>query len=334
MIEVREFGRTSDGTQIELYKLTNQSGASASVITYGAAIQSVRVPDRSGKLDDVVLGCDDAEAYEKQTGYLGATLGRCCSRIAKGEFMLNGQKHKLTINSGDLHLHGGACGFDKKVFAAEVQGEKVVMRYTSPDGEEGYPGTLSVEIQFSFSDDNELCIEYSATCDKDTICALTNHTYFNLKGHGSGDIWEHRLKVYAKDFTELDSKNLPTGRILPVDGTPMDFQEFRVLSDGARSGNFAFGAHEGLILMAELEEQESGRVMEVYSTKPGLQHYAGYALNVPFAAKDGVFYVPSAGTCLEPQFYSDAINFENFPSPVLKVGETYSHITKYRFAVK
>lgn len=333
MIEVQQFGMNRNRTPIELYKLTNCNGASASVITYGAAIQSVCVPDRNGKLDDVILGFNDTEAYEQQTGYMGATIGRCCGRIGKTEFMLNGQKYNLHANSGELHLHGGVGGFDKKVWKAELQEEKVVMKYTSPDGEEGYPGTLSAEVDFSFSDDNELRIEYSAFCDKDTICSLTNHIYFNLKNHYSGDILRHRLKVYAQHFTELDNKLIPTGRILPVDGTSMDFREFRTISDGAKSGNFAFGEHKGIMLMAELREQDSGRQMQVYSTKPGLQYYNGYVIDIPVKAKDGTMYGPCAGMCLEPQFYPNGINNKNFPSPVLKAGNIYSHCTKYRFGI-
>jgi aldose 1-epimerase len=340
-IERAVFGKTHDGTAVDVYTLTSGSGMTTRILTYGGIIVTLDVPDRNGRSDNVTLGFDNLEQYLGQHPYFGAIIGRVGNRIANGRFKLGGVEYKLATNNGPNHLHGGIKGFDKVVWKSEVVpgGPPAVrMTYQSRDGEEGYPGNLSAAVVYSLSADNELKIDYTATTDKPTPVNLTNHAYFNLAGPGTGDILGHILMIAADRYTPVDDTLIPTGVIAPVRGTPMDFGTPETI--GARIGrvkggydhNYVLnsGGSKVPVLAARVKEPKTGRVMEVLTTEPGVQFYAGNFLDGTLKGLGGV-YRKHYGFCLETQHFPDAVNRPDFPSIVLNPGQTYRQVTIYRF---
>jgi aldose 1-epimerase len=343
------FGQTPDGKAVTLFTLQNTNGVVATICNYGGIVTSLQVPDRTGAMGDVVLGYDNLAGYLKESPYFGALIGRYGNRIAKGKFTLNGQTYTLATNNGPNALHGGLKGFDKVVWDAKslvtAQGPALELRYVSPDGEEGYPGTLTVTAVYTLTADNALQLDYTATTDKDTVVNLTQHSYFNLAG--KGDILGHEVMINADQFTPVDATLIPTGELLSVAGTPFDFRKPTTI--GARIGEqneqLKFGGgydHNWVIakpagqfaLMARVHEPTTGRVLEVLSTEPGLQFYSGNFLDGTITGKSGRVYQFRNGFCMEPQHYPDSPNQPNFPSVVLKPGETYRNTIIYRFSVE
>ncbi len=335
------FGTSLDGQPVDLYTLTNANGLIARITNYGTIITELHTPDRDGKLADVVLGFDKLDPYLQKHPFFGAVAGRVANRIAKGQFTLDGRTYRLAVNNGPNHLHGGLKGFDKKVWQAEPQsGSAVKFTYTSPDGEEGSPGTLAVAITMALTDANELRIDYSATTDKPTPVNLTNHSYFNLGG--AGDVLGHELMLAADSFTPSDANLIPTGEIKSVKGTPMDFTKpKRIGADFGKLTNTPVGydhnfvlnsGGKALALAARAYEPKSGRVMETLTTEPGVQLYTGNFLNGTLTGKHGVVYAQHAGFCLETQHFPDAVNQPAFPSIILRPGQTYRQTTIYRFS--
>jgi aldose 1-epimerase len=342
------FGQTKEGVAVEQYTLKNRHGMVAKVITYGATLTDLIVPDRQGKLGDVVLGYDKLEPYLAGVPYFGATIGRVGNRIAKGRFTLNGQTYTLATNDGPNHLHGGKKGFDKVVWKAETvpskEGQAVKFTYHSPDGEEGYPGNLVATVVYTLTDANELRLDYTATTDKATPINLTNHSYFNLAGDGQGDILGHVLMLAADEFTPADATLIPTGELKPVKGTVFDFTTPTAI--GARIAevpiappigydhNFVLrkaATPNGLRLAARVTEPKTGRTMEVRTTEPGIQFYSGNFLDGTLKSRSGVPYNKHAAFCLETQHFPDSINHPTFPSTVLEPGKTYKSTTIYKF---
>ena len=351
-VEKQSFGVTADHAPVDVYTLTTAGGMEVRAITYGGIIVSLRVPDRDGKLGDVVLGHDALDGYLKASPYFGAIIGRYGNRIARGQFTLDGQAYKLATNNGPNALHGGLKGFDKVVWKAESfkndKGVGVVFSYTSPDGEEGYPGTLHATVTYTLSNDNSLAFDYHAVTDKATPVNLTQHTYFNLAGGGVGDILAHDLTLNASHFTPVDSTLIPTGEIWKVEGTPFDFRTPTAI--GARIGaddeqirfgggydhNFVLDRKEGdsLILAARVHEPKSGRVMEVSTTELGLQFYSGNFLDGSITGKGGHVYKHRTGFCMETQHYPDSPNHPDFPSTILRPGQEYRSRTVYAFSAR
>jgi len=316
---------------INFYTLTNSHGVEVSITNYGGTVTSIKVPDRNGVFGDVVLGYDTIEEYMQNPRYLGALIGRHANRIAGGKFSLNGVEYQLAQNNGVNHLHGGNKGFDKRVWKAAETENTLHLEYFSEDGEENYPGNLAVNVDYSLNDENELRIEYRATTDKDTICNLTNHSYFNLAC--GGDILGHELTLHAHGFTPVSEDLVPTGEIQSVDGTPMDFRTARVIGNGGYDHNYVLDDwnHGSIRSVALLREPASGRVMEVLTTEPGIQFYSGNFLDGSLQGKGGVAYLRYAGLCLEAQHFPDTPNQPNFPTTVLRAGEEYRQTTIYRF---
>jgi len=349
-VEKSLFGKTPDGTSIELYTLKNAKGMVVKIMTYGAIVTEVHVPDRTGRMADVVLGFNRLDPYLGTHPYFGAIVGRVANRIAKGQFTLNGKLYKLATNNGPNHLHGGLKGFDKVVWKAEPlaagAAAAVKFSYVSPDGEEGYPGTLPVTVTYTLANDNnELRIDYGATTDKPTPVNLSSHSYFNLAGEGSGDILGHEVTLAASGFTPVDDALIPTGRIEPVAGTVMDFTAPHAIGEriakvpGAPPGgydhNYVLTSGGGMLaLAARVREPKSGRVMEVLTTEPGIQFYTGNFLDGTLTGKAGVAYRKHAGFCLETQHFPDSVNHPNFPSTILEPGKTYQTTTVYRFSTE
>jgi len=352
-MEKKPFGRLSDGQSIELYTLTNAHGMQVSITSYGATVVSLRVPGRQGKVADVALGYDSVDGYVAGKAYFGATVGRYGNRIAHAKFTLDGVTYNLAKNDGDNTLHGGKMGFNKRVWQArEVpakEGQALELSYGSKDGEEGYPGALRASVTFTLPRDRDaLVIEYQATTDKGTVVNLTNHTYFNLSGEGQGDILKHQLELDASHFTPVDETLIPTGEIRPTKGTPFDFTKpFEI---GARIGandpqikfgkgydhNWVLdrGEKTGLIEAAEVFDPQSGRVLQVYTTEPGIQFYTGNFLDGSEHGKGGKAYGYRSAFCLETQHFPDSPNKPAFPSTELKPGKEYRSTTEYRFSVR
>ena len=347
-----EFGKTAEGTPVELYVLKN-GGLTAKVMTYGAIITEIDAPDRHGKPADVTLGFDDLKGYLAGHPYFGATVGRVANRIARGKFTLDGKDYTLAVNNGPNALHGGKVGFDKVVWEAEEvsspAGPSVRMTYLSKDGEEGYPGNLKVGVTFTVTADAALRIDYAATADRATPVNLTNHSYFNLAGPASGSILGHELTLYADKNTPVDETLIPTGEIAPVAGTPLDFTKPTAI--GARIGQIkadpvgydhnyvlnGFRVARGdpaPALAARVYEPTSGRVMEVFTTEPGIQFYTGNFLDGSNTGRDGVVYKKHQGFCLEAHHFPDAVHHANFPSIILKPGAAYAQTTIYKFSAR
>lgn len=348
-VSQRPFGQTKDGTAVELFTLRNNNGAEVGICNYGGLVIFLKVPDRHGQFGDVVLGYDKLDDYLKDSPYFGALIGRCGNRIAKGRFTLNGHPYTLAVNNGPNSLHGGLKGFDKVVWQPTIRGSlegpELELNYVSHDGEEGYPGKLTVTAVYTLTEDNALKIQYKATTDKDTVINLTHHSYFNLAG--KGDILNHQVMLPADKFTPVDKTLIPTGELRPVDGTPFDFRTPTTI--GARIGQddeqLKFGGgydHNWVVnkpmgqlgLMARVYEPTSGRVMEVQSTEPGLQFYSGNFLDGKITGKGGWVYQFRNGFCMEPQHYPDSPNQPNFPSVVLKPGQVYRNTIIYKFSVQ
>ena len=342
------FGTTRDGEAVDLFTLTNANGMVAKITNYGGIIVSLLAPDKDGRMDDVVLGFDTIGEYEDKSPYFGCITGRYANRIAKGRFTLDGQVYdKLAINNGPNALHGGLKGFDKKVWDAEIVGNLLKLRTVSPDGEEGYPGRLDVTVTYALTDDNELRIDYEAATDKPTVVNLTNHSYFNLAGHSGGTeaMVAHEMMINADAFTPVSDANaIPTGEIRLVKGTPMDFTKATVIGeridDEYEQIQFGAGydhswvlnkAADGeLSLAARTSDPASGRVMETWTTEPGVQFYSANFLD-GFTGKGGITYPRRCAFCLETQHYPDSPNHPEFPSTLLRPGEKYQSTTVYKF---
>lgn len=335
---------TADGKAVELITLTNGRGMEVRVMTYGAIIVSLKAPDQHGVPGDVVLGYDSLAGYLQASPYFGAVVGRYGNRIAKGRFALNGAEYRLAVNNGPNHLHGGVRGFDKVVWSAEPfedqRGVGVRLGYTSPDGEEGYPGTLRAQVTYTLTTRNELLIDYQATTDKATPVNLTQHSYFNLAG--GGDILGHQLTIQADSFTPVDSTLIPTGHLAPVDGTPFDFRQPTAIGariaaadqqlgfGGGYDHNFVLTrADTGMALAAVVADPVSGRTLEIRTTEPGIQFYSGNFLDGSLTGKGGTVYRHRTGFCLETQHFPDSPNHPQFPSTILEPGQTYRSHTAW-----
>ncbi|HTQ59014.1 MAG TPA: aldose epimerase family protein [Candidatus Solibacter sp.] len=352
-VRVSDFGKTSDGTTIHRYTLSNKNGMEALVISYGATLVSLKVPDRTGEEADVVLGYDTLDGYEQGKSFFGGTIGRYGNRIAHGEFTLDGTLYHLPKNDGPNSLHGGTTGLNKRIWEgvdrSTADAQILELRYTCPDGEEGFPGTLKVTVTYTLpTESNELRIDYLATTDKDTVLNLTNHSYYNLSGDPSKQILGHLLLLRALEFTPVDGTLIPTGELRPVHGTPFDFTKPTAL--GARihqdDEQLKFGKgydhnwvlektkNGGLQLAAEVYEPVSGRILDVLTTERGIQFYSGNFLDGTAIGKGGVAYGHRTGFCLETQHFPDSPNHPKFPSTELKPGHAYRSTTVLRFSTR
>ena len=341
------FGTTADGSNVDLYTLTNNRGMEVKVATLGATIVSLKAPDRQGQFADVVLGWDTIEGYRANTPFLGVVVGRYGNRIAKGRFMLDGATYTLATNNGPNHLHGGVKGFDKAIWTARLverpDGPAIQLDYASKDGEEGYPGSLAASVVYTLTDENQLRIDYSATTDKKTVVNLTNHSYFNLAG--AGDVLRHEVTINADRFTPVDATLIPTGVLQPVAGTPFDFTKPTAIGariddpheqikfGGGYDHNFVLNrTGPGLSLAARVSEPVSGRILEVHTTEPGVQFYTGNFLDGSITGKGGQVYNRRTGFCLETQHFPDSPNQPSFPSTVLEPGQRYQTTTVFAFS--
>jgi aldose 1-epimerase len=345
-VKMEPFGKTPQGQQIDLCTLSNAHGLRVKIMTYGATMIAVETPDCNGKLDNITLSLDSSADYLKDHPFLGPVAGRYANRIAKGKFTLDGHEHKLATNNGANHLHGGIKGFDKVVWTAEpiktANSAGVRLTYVSPDGEEGYPGKLTAEVTYTLTDDNELKMDYSATTDKPTVVNLTNHAYWNLGGNRSGNVLKQELMLNADRYLPVDDGLIPTGELKAVKGTPMDFLTPHAI--GAHIAEVKGGYDhcyvlnkkpddKGLTLCAKVVDPGSGRVMEIFTTQPGVQLYTGNFLD-GMVQGGGMKYEKHFGFCLETQHFPDSPNQAKFPSVVLKPGETYHESTVHKFSVK
>jgi aldose 1-epimerase len=349
MIEKSDFGTTHDGESVEMYTLVNRNGLRARVMTYGATLTELHVPDRNGRLADVVLGFSKFEPYLKGHPFFGSTAGRYANRIGKARFTLNSKVYSLAANNGPNCLHGGLKGFDKRVWKARdvstSAGAAVEFSYNSPDGEEGFPGNLNILVTYTLTHADELRIDYQATTDKDTVVNLTNHSYFNLAGEGELDVLGHILKLNADRYTPVDETSIPIGEIVPVRASVMDFTSPIPIgarwndlkgTPGGYDHNYVINQihADELTLAADVSEPGSGRRMRIYTTEPGVQLYTGNFLDGTLTGKSGRSYMKNAGFCLETQHYPDSPNKPQFPSTVLKPGDVYRTTTIHKFGDK
>jgi aldose 1-epimerase len=348
-VSVSHFGKTSIGTPVEVYTLTNANGLVAKFITLGGTLTELHVPDRYGRMGDVVLGFDTVAGYEGgQNPWFGCITGRYANRIAKGQFVIDGKTYTLAQNNGPNSLHGGLRSFKDVIWKAEplhaLRGPGVKFSYRSHDGEEGFPGNLDATVTYILTNDDELRIDYFATTDKPTVVNLTNHAYFNLAGAGAGTILDHELMIVADHYTEADDTLIPTGVISPVSGTPLDFTTPMRIGDRIDTlvrtpfkgydHNFVLNSQEGsLALAAQVYDPSSGRMMDVLTTQPGIQLYTSNWLDLK-GAKDGKDYVENGALCLETQHYPDSPNQPAFPTTILRPGEKYAETTVYKFYTK
>ena len=351
MINKELFGKKPDGSEVYAYTLTNKSSASARILTMGGILANLYMPDRDGKLADVIFGFDSVDDYLNGGGYQGALIGRYGNRIGSGRFTLNGVTYQLALNdNGKNHLHGGNVGFNQKLWDAvpfeTADSCGLILTLTSPDGEENYPGKLDVTVTYTLTDKNELKIHYEAESDADTIVNLTNHSYFNLGGYSSGNILDHTLWVDADSITEINGDLIATGKAYPVDGTPFDFRKpekigARIESDdpqvkfgGGYDHNFNLNKGSAFAKAAELYDEKSGRVMSVYTDQPGVQIYTSNMMNGDVKFKGGLAQIPRSAICLETQHAPDSPNHPEFPTTTLRAGEKYDTTTVYAFGVK
>jgi aldose 1-epimerase len=342
------FGKTDEGIAVERYTLRNSRGMEVDVITWGAIVQRIVVPDKAGRPADVALGFDTLDGYLKAHPYFGAIVGRYGNRIANATFTLGGQKYQLAANNGPNSLHGGLRGFDKRVWTARPlstpAGPAVELTYVSQAGEEGYPGTLTTRVTYTVTEQDELRIDYHLASDAETVANVTNHTYFNLAGQGTGDVLAHEVRIQADRFTPVNATLIPTGELRPVQGTPFDFRAPTAI--GARIGaqdeqiahgkgydhNWVLDGHAGTLRPAvQVREHASGRVLDVSTTEPGVQFYTGNFLDGTITGKGGVVYRHRFGFCLETQHFPDSPNQPSFPSTVIAPGRPYTSTTVYRF---
>jgi aldose 1-epimerase len=343
------FGKTADGSAVKIYTLRNAAGMEARITNYGGIVVSLKTPDRNGKFDDVVLGFDSMEGYRTNPPYFGAIIGRYANRIAGGKFTLNGVKYQLPVNSGTNCLHGGIKGFDKVVWTPTLHKDDAALEltYVSRDGEEGFPGTLTAKVVYTLTDQNELKIDYTASTDKDTVVNLTNHCYFNLAGQGNGTVLNSEITINADAFTPVDQNLIPTGELQPVEGTPLDLRRPAQIGAqiddpypqmawaGGYDHNWVLNKKPGeLSFAARVSEPTTGRVLEVWTTQPGIQFYTANFLDGTLIGKGGNKYRRRGAFCLETQHYPDSPNQPNFPSVVLKPAQTYHETTIYRFSAK
>ena len=353
--EHKAFGKTNDGTPVEQYILRNSHGLTATVITYGGILQSLKVPDKNGKFDDVVLGFDDVQGYQSGTAYFGATIGRFGNRLANGAFELDGKRYQVPLNDSSNSLHGGPRGFDKHVWEAQPSNGKdsvgVTLTYLSADGEMGFPGNLRTEVTYSLNEQNELRIDYKASTDKATVLNLTNHSYFNLAGAGNGDVLKQLATLHASHYTPVTGKLIPTGELAPVAGTPMDFTQptaigkhikadhpqlkFAEPKQGGFDFNWVLNAMGDVgQLAAEVSDPQSGRRLQLYTTEPGVQFYTSNFLDGSVKGKAGKVYPHWGAFTLETQHYPDSPNQPNFPSTRLDPGKTYAQSTVMKFSTQ
>lgn len=341
------FGKTRNGIEIKSYTLANKNGMEVKIITYGGTIVEIRVPDKDGNFDDVVLGYDTIEGYENGKKFYGALIGRCANRIKDSKFSINDRIYEVEANDGLNHLHGGSFGFDKVVWDVEIlDNEKNILKlsYLSKDMEAGYPGNLKVDVIYNLTEDNSIKIEYRAISDKDTVVNLTNHSYFNLRGHSSGDVLEQKLMINSDYFTLNDKYSIPTGEIKNVESTPMNFKQLKAMGENINNldeqiifgqgydHNWILNSKGDLnILSAKLVDELTGRIMEMYTTNVGVQFYSGNFIDGREMGKDNTAYKRRSGICLETQSVPNAINDINFESTLLKANDEYRHTTIYEF---
>lgn len=341
-VQVKEFGKTADGRTVSIYRITDADGAYVEVLDYGCTLHSICVPDKEGNLVDVCLGYDTVAEYEANDGYLGAFIGRHANRIGKGKFTLNGTEYTLAINNGPNHLHGGLKGFDKVVWNTAVASDRLLFSHVSPDGDEGYPGNLTLSVTYSF-EKGALMLVYDAVSDADTVVNFTNHCYFNLNGAGTGTATDLELQIYADAFTENDSDCLPTGQVIDVEGTPFDFRTPKTIGQDIEADDINLrngsGYDHNFILRGEgmrdvcvLSSSKTGIVCTTATTQPGIQIYTANFMT-DRKGKGGTSYGLRDAVCLETQHFPDAVHHDNFPSAVLKKGEEYHQETKYTFTV-
>ncbi len=341
------FGKTKDGETVIVFTLTNSHGLKARVMTLGATLASIETPDRNGKLADITLGFDSLDGYLAPHPFFGVIAGRYANRIAKGKFTLDGKEYTLATNNGANHLHGGIKGFDKKNWKAEVLADTNGVRFsaTSPDGDEGYPGTVNASVTYTLTEKDELRLDYEITTDKATVVNLTNHAYWNLAGTGAGDILGHELTLHASRFTPVDDGSIPTGTLDPVAGGPMDFTKAKAIgkdfakmtgTPGGYDHNFVIDQEKPgtLTPAAEVYDPKSGRVMRIATTEPGIQFYTGNYLDGKITGKGGTVYQKNFALCLETQHFPDSPNKPQFPSAVLRPGTTYRSTTVHTFSVR
>lgn len=350
-ITTKKFGKTKDRKEVTSYTLTNENGMEAEFIDYGARLVKLLVPDAKGKKRDVVLGFDNVNAYEICSTYYGAFIGRNGNRIGNASFELNGKNYELDKNDGNHNLHSGFVGFDKKIYEAESFEEEgeLTLEFSrlSKDMEQGFPGNLDLTVTYTLTQDNALVIEYFAVSDKDTVANLTNHSYFNLAGHDSGDILNHKMKIEADCFALTDQTLIPTGVLEPVEGTPMDFRSFKRIGEeidaeyepmkfaGGYDHHFQFTNYQGEVnLAAEVIDETSGIHMEVFTDRPGTQFYTGNFINGEQIGKNHCVYQKHAGFCLETQFVPDAVHLTNAQDYILKAGKEFDSTTVYKFSTK
>jgi aldose 1-epimerase len=350
-VKKESFGTLPDGTSVDLYTITNAQGMEIRATNYGGIVVSLRVPDKKGNLDDITLGFDDLKGYLANTPYFGAIIGRYGNRIANGKFTLDGKEYTLARNNGPNSIHGGLKGFNKVVWQGEPfqgpAGVGIILTYTSKDGEEGYPGNLKTKVTYTLTDKNEWIIDYEAVTDKATPVNLTEHTYFNLAGEGKGDVLGHILQLNASRFTPVDQNLIPTGELRPVKSTPLDFTQPTAI--GARidadyeqlrlghgyDHNFVIDRKDSdPVLAARVKEPTSGRVLEVYTTEPGVQLYTGNFLDGTITGKQGHVYKQRFGFCLETQHFPDSPNHPDFPTTILRPGQTYHSRTIYKMSAE
>lgn len=352
MMNEQEFG-VVDGNRAQIYTLTNDSGAFVKITNYGATVTELHVPDRNGSLGDVVLGFDTVEEYPEKSQYFGCTAGRCANRIAGGKFEIDGTSYQLAINNGPNHLHGGVRGFDKVLWDARPgagDDASIILTYTSPDGEEGYPGKVRAKVTYTWTDNNELVVEMEATTNAPTVVNMVHHSYWNLDGHDSGTILDHELQIAAERYTPADDTFIPTGELASVAGTPYDFRSAKrigrdigaVPTTGAEDpGGYDLnyvvdGQADAMRFMARVYGPDSGRVMEIEADQPGIQFYSGNWVN-GMSGKKGAVYPKNGALCLESQYFPDSINRKGQPGwtdVILRPGETYRHRMIHRFSVR
>ncbi len=346
-VKAENFKKEINGKQVDLFTLKNSEGAVVMVTNYGARIVSIQMPDKNGEFADVTLGYNSIDEYLTDSYFFGCVAGRYANRIAKGQFEIDGQKYQAELNEGENMLHGGKIGFDKLVWDAKQDStNKLTLTLLSPDGDQGFPGNLNVKVVYTLTDDNEVVMDYEATTDKTTVVNLTNHAYFNLKGEGNETILDHEMQIFASNTTPVATDLIPTGEITSVEGTPLDFRspkkigkDINVETEQMKNGNgydhnWVLDKKEGeLSLALRLSEETSGRVLELYTTEPGVQFYSGNFIDGTVAGKAGDIYKYRSGLAIEPQHFPDSPNHDNFPGTVLKPGETYTQKSVLKFSV-